>query len=74
MQGRTGTGGPGIKENRRSTVASQDLATILDQLPDRGAEDDVARLMDLYETAERGYRASMLASSPRIGSSASTNA
>lgn len=67
--------GADFKENRdnMATAASQDIATILSKLPDRGAQDDVARLMDLYETAERGYRASVLASSPRIGSSASTN-
>ncbi len=56
-----------------STTPDQDLATILSKLPGGGAEDDVTRVMDLYEAAERSYRASMKSRSLKVGSSASTN-
>lgn len=63
-------------EARESTVGTaygQDLATILSRLPRSGIEDDVARLMDIYEVAERSYRASVQANSPTVRSSASTS-
>lgn len=52
---------------------SQDVATILSKLADSGREDDVTRLMDIYEATERAYRAGVQASVPRVGSYASTN-
>jgi len=52
---------------------SEDLATILSELQTGGSEDDVTRLMELYEVAERSYRAGVQASTPRVGSSASAN-
>jgi hypothetical protein len=61
------------KEAEGEHTPSQDVATILSQLPDSGREDDVTRLMDIYEAAERAYRASVQASAPRVGSYASTN-
>ena len=61
-------------ENRGSTtVHDQDVATILRGLPRGGAEDDVTRLMDIYEATERSYRASVQASLPTVRSSASTS-
>ena len=61
------------KDAEREQTPSQDVATILSQLPDSGLEDDVTRLMDIYEATERAYRAGVQASSPRVGSYASTN-
>jgi hypothetical protein len=52
---------------------SQDLATILSTLPRSGAEDDVTRLVEVYESAERVYRAASLAGTPVIGASSSAN-
>ncbi len=56
-----------------SPTPSEDLATILSQLPTGGTEDDVTRVMELYELGERTYRAGVQASAPRVGSSASAN-
>jgi hypothetical protein len=61
------------KEAEHEQAPSQDVATILSQLPDSGLEDDVTRLMDIYEATERAYRAGVQASAPRVGSYASTN-
>jgi len=52
---------------------SQDLATILSQLPSSGAEDDVTRVIGIYEAGERNYRAAFLANSRNVSSSASSN-
>jgi hypothetical protein len=62
-----------IKDAEREQTPSQDVAAILSQLPDSGIEDDVTRLMDIYEATERAYRAGVQASAPRVGSYASTN-
>lgn len=51
----------------------QDIAVILSQLPRSGSEDDIARLMDVYEAGERRYRASIQASAPTVRASASTS-
>jgi hypothetical protein len=66
---------PKVSEHQESAprTPSQDIATILSQLPDSGVEDDVTRVMDVYEAAERSYRAGIQASAPRVGSYASTN-
>jgi hypothetical protein len=52
---------------------AQDLASLLSQLPREGTDDDVSRLMDVYESAERSYRAAVLAGTPVIGASSSAN-
>ncbi len=52
---------------------TQDVAQILSQLPRSGSEDDIARLMDVYEAGERHYRASVQANSPTVRASASTS-
>jgi hypothetical protein len=52
---------------------SADLASILNTLPTRGAEDDVSRLMDIYESVERVYREASAAGTPVIGASSSAN-
>jgi len=54
-------------------ASGQDLATILSQLPRSGVEDDVTRLMEIYEAGERSYRASVQASLQSVKSSASTS-
>jgi hypothetical protein len=67
---------PYVAKNLESTAGSspsQDMATILSQLPRNGAEDDVTRLMEIYEAGERSYRASVQASAPNVSSSASTS-
>jgi hypothetical protein len=64
---------PSSKGAEREQTPSQDVATILSQLSDSGLEDDVTRLMDIYEATERAYRAGVQASAPRVGSFASTN-
>jgi hypothetical protein len=51
----------------------QDLATLLSRLPCQGSEDDVARVMKIYESAERAYRAAAAAGTPVIGASSSAN-
>lgn len=51
----------------------RDLANILSTLPTRGAEDDVSRLMDVYESVERVYRGASTAGTPIIGASSSAN-
>lgn len=56
-----------------ATATDEDLATILSKLPRSGTEDDVTRVMELYEAAERSYRASIQSRSLKVGSSASTN-
>jgi hypothetical protein len=53
--------------------APQDTATILSRLPRSGGEDDIMRLMEVYEAGERRYRASMQASAPTVRSFASTS-
>ena len=53
-------------------VRIQDTATILSQLPRNGSEDDISRLMEIYEAGERRYRASVQANTPTVRSSAST--
>jgi len=50
-----------------------DLATTLAQLPRSGADDHVTRLLDIYEAAERQYRAGTQAGRPVIGASTSSN-
>jgi hypothetical protein len=52
---------------------SADLANILSELPRHGAEDDLARVLEVYEAAERRYRASTQAGKPVIGASTSAN-
>lgn len=52
---------------------SEDLAEVLSALPRSGVEDDVSRLMDVYEAAERVYRGASLAGTPVVGSSSSAN-
>jgi hypothetical protein len=54
-------------------VSIQDTATILSQLPRNGTEDDINRLMEIYEAGERRYRASVKANTPKVQSSASTS-
>ncbi len=54
-------------------AAKDDVASVLSRLPGSGAQDDVSRVMDLYEAAERRYRAAVSTTTPTIGSSASTN-
>jgi hypothetical protein len=54
-------------------TASQDLATILSQLPRAGADDDVTRVVEIYERGERTYRAAVSAGRPTVGASASAN-
>jgi hypothetical protein len=56
-----------------TTSPSQDVATLLSLLPTSGGADDVTLLMDVYEAAERSYRAGVQASTPHIGSSSTTN-
>jgi hypothetical protein len=51
----------------------QDLATLLSRLPREGSDDDVARVMKIYESAERAYRAATAAGTPVIGASSSAN-
>ena len=68
--------GPDINDSRESIRPAEptaDVATILSRLPASGTEDDVARLMDIYEAAERSYRASIQAHALRVSSAASTN-
>lgn len=60
-------------EHADRSSAEADLATILSRLPGSGSEDDVARLMEIYEAGERQYRAAQRAGAPTVGSSASTN-
>lgn len=55
-------------------AAHDDVASILSRLPANGHDDYVTRVMDVYESAERQYRAALRAGAPKIGSSASTNA
>lgn len=57
-----------------ATTPSEDLATILSTLPRGGVEDDVTRLVEVYEAGERAYRAASVAGTPVVGSSASTSA
>lgn len=61
-------------DSRRDTPsASADLANILSVLPGRGGEDDISRVMDVYEAAERVYRDASLAGTPVVGVSSSAN-
>jgi hypothetical protein len=64
---------PKTENMTESHSPSQDLATILSNLPRGGAGDDAARLVEVYESAERVYRAASLAGTPAIGSSSSAN-
>jgi hypothetical protein len=52
---------------------SADLAVILSTLPRSGAEDDVTRIVEVYESVERVYRGASLAGTPVIGASSSAN-
>lgn len=52
---------------------SSDLATILSTLPRSGTDDAITRLLDVYEPAERQYRAGAQAGKPVIGASTTTN-
>lgn len=52
---------------------SEDVATVLSTLPRQGVEDDVSRLIEVYESVERVYRAASLAGTPVIGASSSAN-
>lgn len=52
---------------------SEDLATVLSTLPTGGIEDDVSRLIEVYEAAERVYRDASLAGAPVVGASSSAN-
>jgi hypothetical protein len=54
-------------------ASTQDTSTILSKLPRSGTEDDIARLMEIYEAGERRYRASVQANAPTVRSSASTS-
>jgi hypothetical protein len=68
-------------ENMQSTAEqsgvvpspSADLATVLSTLPTSGTEDDVSRLIEVYESVERVYRDASLVGTPVIGASSSTN-
>jgi hypothetical protein len=53
--------------------ADRDLASILSALSRAGVEDDVSRLMDVYESVERVYREASAAGTPVIGASSSAN-
>lgn len=64
---------PAHHSDADAATPGEDLAAMLGQLPACGAGDDVTRLMELYEVAERGYRSAAQAKSPRVGSSASAN-
>lgn len=70
---------PTTKDMRTAVSESQasspsgDLATLLSTLPTGGVEDDVSRLVEVYEAAERVYRDASLAGMPVVGSSSSAN-
>lgn len=57
----------------RDVSRSADLATILSTLPRAGADDAITRLIEVYEPAERLYRAGAQAGKPVIGASTTTN-
>ena len=61
--------------NDRESVpsADRDVANILSTLPTSGAEDDVFRLMNVYESVERVYREASAAGTPVVGASSSAN-
>lgn len=56
-----------------ASKASEDLATILSRLPRNGASDDVTRVVEVYESVERVYRAAAQAGTPTIIASSTTN-
>jgi hypothetical protein len=57
----------------RRWTPSEDLATILSRLPHNGASDDVTRVVEVYESVERAYRAAAQVGTPTINASSTTN-
>jgi hypothetical protein len=63
-----------MPEQRDDVQRSDDVTNMLLEVAEAGAQDDVARLVELYEATERTYRAAMMAGAPLARASAHTTA
>ncbi|WP_217923111.1 hypothetical protein [Miltoncostaea oceani] len=60
--------------NRADDREAQDVTSMLLAVADARPDDDVTRLVELYEATERTYRAAMMAGAPITRASTHTTA